>query len=314
MTTTTKEQLRRLLALLPGIADGNEHSIADVAARLDVDVETLLEDLHDFSDRAGDPPGWIDRVQLFIDAERVSMGPASHFRRPMRLTLEEWRALELGLALLRVERPPDERPPLDRALEKVRDLMTEAPPDDVTHSATLGGEHHASAIATLRRAISERRRVAIIYQKGASEKADRRTICPFSFVTEQGMWYLVAHCDRSEGIRIFRLDRVVALETLDETFERNDNVDFDAMLASGHAFVGDPPERLRVRYSPRVARWIAERETGTKLPDGSLEVEYPMADASWAMRHVLQYGPEAEIISPAEVRQELVRLLERLHE
>jgi proteasome accessory factor C len=309
---TSVEQLRRLLALLPGIADGSEHSIADVATRIGVDADTLLKDLHDFSDRAGDPPGWIDRVQLFIDAEQVSMGPASHFRRPMALTQEEWRALELGLALLRAERPPDERPPLERALEKVRALMTEAPPEDVTHSATLGGERHATTLAALRKAMGERKRVAINYQKGASDAPDRRTICPFSFVTEQGAWYLVAHCDRSEGIRIFRLDRVIALEALDETFERTDDLDIDAMLASGHAFVGDPPERLRVRYSPRVARWISDRETGTALSDGSLEVEYPMADANWAMRHVLQYGPEAEIISPSGVRDELLRRLEAL--
>jgi predicted DNA-binding transcriptional regulator YafY len=311
---TSAEQLRRLLALLPGLADGNEHSIADVAARLDVDARTLLKDLHDFSDRAGDPPGWIDRVQLFIDAEQVSMGPASHFRRPMALTQEEWRALELGLALLRAERPPDERQPLERALEKVRDIMTEAPPDDVIHAATLGGERHSSALAALRKAISERKRVTITYQKGASDEADRRTVCPYSLVTDHGVWYVVAHCDRSAGIRFFRLDRVLSLELLDQTFERSEEVDVDAMLASGRAFVGDPPERLRVRYSPRVARWIAEREKGTSLPDGSIEVEYPMADPSWAMRHVLQYGPEAVVISPAEVREEIVRRLEALHE
>ena len=309
---TTVGQLRRLLALLPGLADGNEHPIVEIAERLDVDVRTLLKDLHDFSDRAGDPPGWIDRVQLFIDAEQVSMGPASHFRRPMALTLGEWRALELGLALLRVERPPDERPPLERALEKVRDLMTEAPPDDVTHSATLGGERHASALTVLRKAIAEHKRVAITYQKGASDAPDRRTICPYSFVTEQGIWYLVAYCDRSADIRIFRLDRVTALEPLDETFARRDDVDVEAMLASGRAFVGDPPGRLRVRYSPRVARWISEREKGTTLPDGSLEVEYPMADPDWAMRHVLQYGPEAEVLSPAEVRAEIQQRLQAM--
>jgi predicted DNA-binding transcriptional regulator YafY len=60
-----------------------------------------------------------------------------------------------------------------------------------------------------------------------------------------------------------------------------------------------------------VARWIAERETGVARDDGSLEVEYPLADTDWAVRHVLQYGPEAEVVSPQTVRDEIRRRLER---
>jgi predicted DNA-binding transcriptional regulator YafY len=66
---------------------------------------------------------------------------------------------------------------------------------------------------------------------------------------------------------------------------------------------------MTVRYSPRIARWLAERE-GKKLDaDGGLTLEYPLADESWAIRHVLQYGPDAEILSPARLRQQLVAKL-----
>jgi predicted DNA-binding transcriptional regulator YafY len=57
-----------------------------------------------------------------------------------------------------------------------------------------------------------------------------------------------------------------------------------------------------VRYSPSIARWIAEREGAAIDPDGSLTLTHAVADVPWAIRHVLQYGPDAEVLSPAHVR------------
>jgi predicted DNA-binding transcriptional regulator YafY len=67
-----------------------------------------------------------------------------------------------------------------------------------------------------------------------------------------------------------------------------------------------------VRYSPRIARWIAEREKVPLDDDGSLTLEHPLADEEWAVRHVLQYGPEAEVLAPASVRAAVVRTLEKI--
>jgi predicted DNA-binding transcriptional regulator YafY len=71
-------------------------------------------------------------------------------------------------------------------------------------------------------------------------------------------------------------------------------------------FLAAEPGTLTVRYSPRIARWIAEREVGQPGADGSLTVEHQLADHAWAVRHVLQYGPDAEVIAPESVR-EMVR-------
>jgi predicted DNA-binding transcriptional regulator YafY len=66
---------------------------------------------------------------------------------------------------------------------------------------------------------------------------------------------------------------------------------------------------MKVKYSPRIARWIAEREGVSPDPDGSLTLEHPLADADWGLRHVLQYGPDAEVLEPLDLRAEIVRRL-----
>lgn len=317
--STAPEQLRRLLALLPEIGPSGK-PIATIADRLGVAPESILRDLRDFSERLHDPPGWIDKIQLFIEADNISM-TSPHFRRPMRLSADEWRAMELGLAMMRAERAPDDRPAVDAVLEKVRHLISQDPEGESTRAATLGAEKHTDALAALRSAMRDHRRVEITYQKADGDAPDRRAVCPFSFVVEQGVWYLVASChaEQSEGstvpaqvLRIFRLDRVLGLKVLNESFEPAPAVDMDTLLQDGRAFMGNPPERLRVRYTPGVAKWIAEREKGTTNADGTFEAEYPLGDASWAMRHVLQYGPEAEVISPPEVRAAVIARLNEL--
>jgi hypothetical protein len=50
---------------------------------------------------------------------------------------------------------------------------------------------------------------------------------------------------------------------------------------------------MKVKYSPKIARWIAEREGVELDADGSLTIEHPLADQEWGVRHVLQYGPDA---------------------
>jgi predicted DNA-binding transcriptional regulator YafY len=60
---------------------------------------------------------------------------------------------------------------------------------------------------------------------------------------------------------------------------------------------------LRIRYSAGIARWIRERHEGTSEVDCSFVVEHPSADVEWAIRHVLQFGAEAEVVAPADVRR-----------
>lgn len=110
-------------------------------------------------------------------------------------------------------------------------------------------------------------------------------------------------------MRIFRMDRLESAERTGEGFERVEGFDIEEIFQDGRPFQHDGAATMRVRYSPRIARWIAEREGRALAPDGSLVMDHPLADWEWGMRHVLQYAAEAEVLAPAEMRE---RLRERL--
>ena len=311
MTAPAAEQLKRILTLIPHLADGEEHPIEKVAKLAGVDRAKLVADLTSVSERYDTPGGWVDGVSITVDPRSVSVR-TSHFLRPMRLTMPELCALELGLGLLQRERNADELPAIERASQRLRRAITRVPSNDqherlrVAELAAAGNPEH---LATLRGALRARKKVKLRYRAGSRTESSERVICPYSLVFSSGAWFVVAYCDESEAMRFFRVDRVEDATQLGEEFTPDPSVDVSG-IAGERPFIGAPDRAMTVRYSPRIARWICEREGGTLDDDGSLVREYPLGDSGWAVRHVLQYGPDAEILAPEELREEIVRRLE----
>jgi proteasome accessory factor C len=298
-------QLRRILAVIPELADENEHPLDDVASKAGVDSTTLLRDLQSLATRFDEPGGFVEGVQLYLGSNTVSL-VSNHFRRPMRPTVSELRALELGLTMLRSELPPDERSSIESARKKLRETIAKLPPDkslDAVHYYAES-ENPASAVylSALREAFRSHQKVNLEYRKADTDEITSRVIRPYSFVISSGAWYVIAYCESSEGLRIFRLDRIAGVAQIHEEYEIPETFRVGDVLSTHKAFAPQSAPAMKVRYSPRIARWIAEREEGEREPDGSFVVDHPLADQDWAVRHVLQYGPEAEVLEPESVR------------
>ena len=306
-------QLKRILHVIPTLADDQDHPIDEVARLAGVDRRTIVRDLRSVAERFDDPGGFVEGVAILIEPDRVSVR-TDHFHRPMRLTRRELAALELGLAMLRGERPPDEHRAIDSGRRRLDAVVAELP-DDAGSGPGAGrfgvplvaaGEDPAHR-ALLRSAIEDSLKVRLAYQKADAREPAARIVCPHALVYARGMWYLVAHCEES-GLRFFRMDRVHGVEVLDEAFERSEEWSA-AALPAGPMFRSEEAGTVTIRYSPAIARWIAEREGRGVDPVGSLTLELPCADADWAVRHVLQYGPDAEVLGPAEIREAVRRRL-----
>lgn len=314
MPDTAAAQLRRILALIPELADDQPHSIDEVSARLGIERTTLLKDLESLAHRFDAPGGFVESVQMFIAPDTVSV-LADHFLRPMRIAPSEIRALDLGLAIIRSELPPEERPAVERARQRLLAAQSSAdydPAEDPIRHADLGADADVQLLSDLRGAFQERSKVRLRYRKADSESISERTVQPYAFVIASGAWYLIAFCEMTSEVRIFRLDRVVSVSPSSERYMIPASFRVAEAVAGSRAFRSVEAAEMRVRYSPRIARWIAEREKGEEGADGSLVVTHPVADPAWAIRHVLQYGPDAEILEPTGLREAMAERLDRV--
>ena len=321
--TRADERLQRLLIALPTMADEPKLTIEQLAARVGTTAKILRADFLSL-DRDDTPPGFVESIELYWGADSVSMR-SSHFKRPMRLTRPEVAALELGLGILEQELPVDERHLVVNVRARLREIAVR-PVDTVVDKRKVGATVEVArafavepardtewdAVIVLQRAIEDQHVVQLTYQRSNDTDPTIRRVRPYAMVRADANIYLVAFCERSDALRVFRLDRVRMAEDTSEPFTRPVDFTVESVLRQGHVFVQEAPaaESLVVRYSPTVARWIAERENGELHPDGSLLVRYPLADESWAVRHVLQYGPDAVILAPERVRRAMALVLQ----
>ena len=301
-------QLRRILQLVPQLGRRGAHSLAEIADRMGVDRDVLVSDIRDISERFDVPGGFIEGLTIYLEADQVEVR-TGHFLRPMRLTRPELLALELGLAMLQAERPPEERPAIERARRRLAEVIAGTPDHDERLSVRLARLRRRSrAFAPAAHANRARRRVRLTYRKVGRGPGVEPGALPLRHRVRQRH---VVHRRqlRRRGAPVLPARPGRGRRGARPALRAAADFSLDEVVRDGRAFQAPDAGSLRVRYSPRVARWIAEREGKTVEADGSLTMDHPLADTDWAVRHVLQYGPDAEVLEPAAVREEIVRRL-----
>lgn len=172
------------------------------------------------------------------------------------------------------------------------------------------------AFAEVAGAMAMRRRLHIRYHGRARNAESQRTISPQRLVYYRDNWYLDGWCHDSDGLRSFSLDRIRAAETRDDEAIDMDSDALEAELGSGYGiFSGAAAHTAVIRFSPQAARWVADEQwhpdqQGRALDDGGYELQVPYSASAELLADVLAYGPEAEVIAPASLRQAAA---DRLH-
>ncbi|HZA80369.1 MAG TPA: WYL domain-containing protein, partial [Actinomycetes bacterium] len=101
-----------------------------------------------------------------------------------------------------------------------------------------------------------------------------------------------------------RVDRVVSVRPTDELFERPANFDPAAHgeLGGAELFAGGLECELDLGHN---AEWVTDYFpilAAGRRPDGRLRVRLASHELSWLVRLVLRLAPDAEPVSPPELR------------
>ena len=216
------------------------------------------------------------------------------FRLPPRLTPLEARAITLALEFVGPMIAAEAHSPLERVRQKLADTFGEF------GSATADPEAHTDEeelVATLSRAMRERRLVEIEYQKEGEETWSRRLVEPYTMERKLPNW-IVHTWDRTvEDERSFRLDRMRNAKLTRERFDARPGFDPTGLRNARTA---------RVWYSPAVARFKVERGA-TLLRDGAAVGELRFGSDEWLVAEILADLGEAVVLEPAELRPAIAR-------
>jgi predicted DNA-binding transcriptional regulator YafY len=142
---------------------------------------------------------------------------------PLMFDAEELAALALGSRMVQGWSDPELGRAAERALLKIEAVLPLGLKNELDRQALLVPDFHVppamvAPLSQLRRAIREAHKVRFDYTR-ADGAASQRTVRPVGLFFWGEAWTLAAWCELRDDFRTFRLDRMRALESLDETFE-----------------------------------------------------------------------------------------------
>jgi proteasome accessory factor C len=301
---TSAERLRRLLALVPYVAARRVVGLAETAATFGMTERELIDDLNlawCVELRAPEPYCPID---LSYEDGEISISQAESIARPLRLAADEASALLVALRML--AEAGGDGDTVARLIAKIEDAAGAAGAASSQVAIQIEHPNTRGMTATLNAALAAGKRVHLRHYAPKRDEATERDVDPMRLLVVEGRTYLEGWCRRAEGVRLFRLDRVMSVDVLDVPAavpETAEPVDVDAGL-----FRASPSDVLVELELAPPARWVAEQypcESMTELTDGRLRIALRTPDATWVRRLALRLGEDARVVSPAALADEV---------
>jgi predicted DNA-binding transcriptional regulator YafY len=297
----------RLLTVLELLQSRKQISGTEIARRLEINGRTVRRYIVMLQD-----------MGIPVEAERGPYG-AYQLQRgyklpPLMFTDAEAIALTLGLIAMREFRFPVDVAAVEGALAKTERVMPEkllkqarslqeAITFNVRPPPTL---LQSDLVATLSSAIQDRKQVFLRYQSWNGEESER-AFDAYGIVFNEGYWYTAGYCHLREGLRTFRLDRVTALEPLEDTFERPE--DFDSLqhvLDSITSMPGMEQMEVLLQTSLEHAQQIIPSMMGTlEVHEKGVIFRRAASQLEWILPYLMTLDFPVFVLKPTNLQEKL---------
>jgi predicted DNA-binding transcriptional regulator YafY len=302
--TGATARLSRLLALVPYLLARQGVPIGDAAREFGISERQLVKDLELLF--VCGLPGHLpdDLIEADWESGHVYVSNADAIARPLRLGVDEAVALLVGLRTLAELPGLHDRDALERAIAKLERAAGDAAAPGGQVAVEVDGHGRGAILALWHQALALGRRLHLRYHVPARDETTERDVDPMRVVVVDGRPYLEAWCRRAEGVRLFRLDRVVDATLLDIPAA----VPEDARPRDFDEGVFQPsPDDLLVTVDLRPAgHWVAEYypcESIEELEDEALRITLRTADTRWVERLLLRLGGSGQVVEPADLAE-----------
>jgi len=293
-------KLERLIGILSILLQQDKITAPELAEKFEVSVRTILRDIDDIS-KAGIP---ITTSQG--QGGGISIMDGYKIDRTL-LSSSEMQAIFSGLKSLDSV----------SGTNRYRQLM-----DKLSVSNTINADNHIiidlatwdkNAVSTkieLIKSAMEKKRI-ITFRYYSPERTEQRDIEPYRLIFQWSSWYVWGFCVKRQDYRLFKLTRITELTKTEEAFVQRDIPEYEC-------------DKLRhtkgeisaiVRFD-KSAKWRIVDEFGTENftedENGNVILTFTWSDKLSFYSYILGFRENAEIISPAEYREELLGLLKNI--
>ncbi|GFI22737.1 hypothetical protein IMSAGC011_01513 [Lachnospiraceae bacterium] len=150
----------------------------------------------------------------------------------------------------------------------------------------------------LKTAVIQHKEIKIVYENTAGERKERK-VQPLKLYYKSKEWYLKAFCLEKQDFRLFKLNRILQLDLLEQTFvprpfpeQINDSQQTDVQIILHF------PKEIAYRVYDEFDETQIERQD-----DGDLIVSAKMSIDTWLVGYLLSFGIQVDIIQPRYLQE-----------
>ncbi|MFI2644889.1 helix-turn-helix transcriptional regulator [Streptomyces sp. NPDC018610] len=304
----------RLLSILLLLQTRGRVPARELAERLEVSVRTVYRDVEALS--AAGVPVYAERgrhggIELLAGFRTDVTGLTADESRALFVLAAEGAHAALGLdaalgsALRKVMAalPAPHRPAAEAAGRRIL----------VDATRWKSAPHRPVDLAVLQDAVFADRRLRLRYRHSGDNESRTYTVDPYGLVAKAGVWYLVA--DRRGSPRLFRADRVRSARLLEDAVRRRPGVEladaWEVLRRRVEELPGGFDVTARVRRGRLDMFLRVHGPSMTAHPEDDGEGEWVTVRLSYgsprAVRQLLGFSDQVEVVSPPEARAELRR-------
>ena len=166
-----------------------------------------------------------------------------------------------------------------------------------------------SKFEKLKIAVIQCKEIKIVYENTNSERSIR-IIQPLKISYKSKEWYLKAFCMEKQDFRIFKLNRILELELLENTFVPRPYPDIENDLQQIY-------HQIVLLFSKEVAYRVYDEFDETEIEyqkNGDLIVRAEMPVDTWLIGYLLSFGAQVEILEPKYLKDVLAAQAQAIYE
>ena len=173
------------------------------------------------------------------------------------------------------------------------------------------GKHvyDSSKFEILKTAVIQCKEIRIVYENTNSERS-KRIVQPLKISYKSKEWYLKAFCMEKQDFRIFKLNRILELELLENTFVPKPYPEEKSNLQQTYP-------QIVLLFSKAIAYRVYDEFDESEIKyqkNGDLIVCAEMPVDTWLVGYLLSFGAQVEIIEPTYLKGILAAQAQEIYE
>ena len=159
---------------------------------------------------------------------------------------------------------------------------------------------------------------AVPGRRASAPRARQITIDPYTLLVYKKGLYLVGYSHHHQEIRTFAFDGIRSVEwQKGKRFEYPDDYHPTQIIEGAFGLIGGEPREVRIRFRPEVARHIRRSRWHPSqkiygMGGGIIELVMQVALTVELRSWILGFGPQAEVLEPTELREEVAEAVRSL--